>query len=151
MLKSGAGTTKLASHQHPFHKMPAPDQRYQERPMSTLTPPPSPWQPAHEREPRFVLAEPVYKALLQTLHTASRINPDLPTAAAVMASIDLGYDLAVMSGLLWESPDLIAALRKLADTLEARRDSEPPRPVLATVRECFAASRPSTSAQAPAN
>jgi hypothetical protein len=57
----------------------------------------------------------------------------VPTAAAVMACVDLAVDITLASGLLWQAADLPAALRSLADTLVKRRESEPARELIATV------------------
>jgi len=106
----------------------------------------SPWQPGElspEPDARIAAVEPLYRALLAKLHAAAYISEDdLPTAAAVMAAIDLAADLALASGLLWAQPDLVAALRTLADDLEQRREAEPARPLLPTVRQLFASARP---------
>jgi hypothetical protein len=55
----------------------------------------SPWQPP-----------PGSPALMwQALHAASRTDPSLPTASAIMAAVDLAYDLAFASGMIHASPD----------------------------------------------
>jgi hypothetical protein len=111
----------------------------------------SPWQPAHERGPQFTKTHALYQALLTTLCLAGRADPDLAAITAIMVAFDLGADIALASGALWASPDIVAALRKTADRLEAQRTEVPAPPVLATVREMFAAARPPQEAAAAAN
>jgi hypothetical protein len=79
------------------------------------------------------------------LNAASRADPSLPTASAIMAAVDLAFDLAVASGMIHASPDLIESLRSLADQLEQRRDSEPAPPLITTLREVFASARPAAA------
>jgi hypothetical protein len=111
----------------------------------------NPWQrppgedgpPPGEPATRLAATEtPIYRALLTTLHAASRQDEELPTLAAVAACVDLAYDIAVTSGLLWASPNLIESLRSLADQMEKRREAEAPRELKMTVREFFASARP---------
>ena len=92
-------------------------------------------------EQRLAGVDPVYDALIKTLHACSqdetvRVDSAITALGSVMGS------LASVSGILWTSPDLIEALRGLADELEARRESDLPPPPLATLREVFAAARP---------
>jgi len=141
-MQSPAPALRLASH-HPFFTAGVGrNARHERKPMTTT----SPWQPGElspEPDARIAAVEPLYRALLAKLHAAAYISEDdLPTAAAIMAAIDLAADLALASGLLWAQPDLAAALRTLADDLEQRREAEPPRPLLPTVRQLFASARP---------
>jgi hypothetical protein len=108
--------------------------------MTTATPwTPPPGTPERQPDPRP--AEP-YRDMLMALCLASREDPNLSTAAAIEAAIELAADLSIMSGMAWASPDIIESLRNLADDLEARRTGEPPPPLLMTMRACFAAARP---------
>jgi hypothetical protein len=87
--------------------------------------------------------EQTYRAILTALHACGRANEDLKTEVAIMVLVDMAYDAALASGLLWRSPDLVAELHTLAEKLEERRRAEPEgRPLLGTVREFFAAGRP---------
>jgi hypothetical protein len=83
----------------------------------------------------------LYLALMGTLCTASRSDPELASLAAIVSVAELLGDLAVNTGALWVQPDLIAALRDLADKLEARRGGAE-RPALATLRDFFLSARP---------
>jgi hypothetical protein len=90
---------------------------------------------------RLAAYEPIYRALLRILHALGRADGDLRSDAAVIAAVDLAADVAVSSGLLWvtdEGGDIVAALHNLADHLQKRRDSEPAKPLLGTVKEIFA-------------
>jgi hypothetical protein len=110
----------------------------------------SPWQadhpPAAPPDPPsgapLEASEAVYRVLWKTLLTIADVHGDLPVAAATMAAIDLGTDLAIASGLLWQTPDIPAALRALADNLEARRDAEPPQRILTSLSQTLASARP---------
>jgi hypothetical protein len=102
---------------------------------------PSPWTPPHEWEPEFAATVPLYKALLTTLHIAGRANPDLPAITAIMVAFDLGADLALASGALWTTPDLVTALRNTADISEAQRAEVPAPPLSATVSAMFASAK----------
>jgi hypothetical protein len=53
----------------------------------------------------------------------------------------VAHYLAIQSGSLWVSPDLVAALRSVADELERRREHDPPEPLLATLKETLTADR----------
>jgi hypothetical protein len=103
----------------------------------------SPWEPPPGSPAHHLHAtEPAYRAMWTALNAASRADPSLPTASAIMAAIDLAFDLAVASGMIYASPDLIESLRSLADQMEKRRDSEPAAPLMPTLRELFASARP---------
>jgi hypothetical protein len=107
----------------------------------------SPWQGNHPPPeavlaPQLVACEPLYLALMKTLHAASRDDHELPSLAAVVTVADLFGALAAGTGLLWQAPDLVSALRALADDLEARRDAEPPKPVARTLRDFFVSAKP---------
>jgi hypothetical protein len=113
----------------------------------------SPWQrpPGDddpERDPKAPLSdvEAIYAVLWRSLNLASRAAQDLPVTSALVALIDLAADLSSASGLLWTQPDFVAALRDLADKLEARRDRETAPPLHTTVRETLASVRPATPA-----
>jgi hypothetical protein len=84
----------------------------------------------------------VYRALMHGLHAASRADPTLQSLDAAIAVVELAGDLLTNTGLLWTNPGIPAALRTLANTLEARRDDGPflaPHPSL---RAWFASARP---------
>jgi hypothetical protein len=103
----------------------------------------SPWEPPPDSPAHHLAAtEPAYRAMWSALNAASRADPALPTASAIMASVDLAYDLAFASGMIHASPDLIESLRSLADQMERRRDSEPAPPLIPTLRAVFASARP---------
>ena len=62
--------------------------------------------------PELTACKPVYAALGRALHTCS-LDEELLSLAAVVAVMDLAGDLIVNAGLLWKTPDLVAALRSL--------------------------------------
>jgi hypothetical protein len=101
-----------------------------------------PREPSGETAPQLAACNDLYRTLLKALHAAGRADAELSSLAAFVAIIDLAGDLVLASGLLWASPDLVSALRSLADTLERRRKAEPAQPLLPTVREFFASARP---------
>jgi hypothetical protein len=88
----------------------------------------SPWTP-EPGSPAAALhaVEPTYRALLMTLCLLSRENADLPSLGAVVAVTERLGDLIAGTGILWQKPDLVAALHDLADGLERRREAEPAR------------------------
>jgi hypothetical protein len=106
----------------------------------------SPWQadlpPTPPPGAPLEASEAVYRVLWKTLRTIADVRGDLPAAAAMMACMDLATDLAIASGLLWQTPEIPTALRDLADGLEARRDAEPPKHMLGTLHETLASVRP---------
>jgi hypothetical protein len=86
--------------------------------------------------------DPLYAALIKALHACSQDDASVRVDDAVFALGNVIGSLASASGILWESTDLIEALRGLADELEQRRENEPAPPRRATLREVFAAARP---------
>jgi hypothetical protein len=110
--------------------------------VTMTTPDTNPWQ-QDERAAHRSATDPLYDALMQTLRNCARANADLPAANAIMAAMDLAGDLAVSSGVLWTSPDIIESLQALTRTLERRRDNGPmPKHVHATLMAWFASVRP---------
>jgi hypothetical protein len=111
--------------------------------------PESPWQsndpiggsPPEPLAPELARCPELYLALMGTLCAASRSDPELGSLAAIVSLAELLGDLVVNSGALWVQPDIVAALRDLADKLEARR-AGPDKPVLATLRDFFLSARP---------
>ena len=83
--------------------------------------------------------DPVYAAVIKALHACSQKDETVRTDDAVMALGNVMGSLASASGILWESTELIDALRGLADDLEQRRENEQAPPRRATLREVFAA------------
>ena len=91
----------------------------------------------------------VYRALMHGLHAASRADPGLQCLDAACAVVELAGDLLTSTGLLWQNPGIPAALRKLADTLEARRDGVPVLPPHPSLRAWFASARPPQGGATP--
>ena len=90
---------------------------------------------------RLAACEPLYRAMLKTLHAVAHSDDGLRSDVAVVTLTDMAADVAVSSGLLWETGDgvdIVKALRDLSDILQHRRDREPAKPLLGTVREVFA-------------
>jgi hypothetical protein len=83
--------------------------------------------------------------LMAVLHILAREDKDLSTMTTVMTTIDLAADLAIASGLLWQSPDIIKSLRAVVDKLEQRREGEPARDLIPTMQGLFANSRPAVA------
>jgi hypothetical protein len=66
----------------------------------------------------------------------------LSCEVAIVALVDLSVDLAAASGLLWQQPDLVDALHKLAASLDERRKREPAPPItIATLRDVLRSGR----------
>jgi hypothetical protein len=112
-------------------------------PWQTGKPPGDPPPPGPDARiaPELARCEPLYLAMMGTLCMTSRSDPELPSIAAIVTVAELLGDLVVNTGALWVQPDLVAALRDLADKLEARRGG-PEKPALATLRDFFLSARP---------
>jgi hypothetical protein len=126
-----------------------PDKQARLESRKTECRPASPWQgspdgpaPPPDAPLDATATEAVYRVLWKTLRTVADVSEELPAAIAVVACVDLAADLSIASGILWQTPDIVAALRTLADDLERRPTDEPAWPMLTTVKELFAHSRP---------
>jgi hypothetical protein len=108
----------------------------------TTPAPTNPWQQQEQAEHRAA-TDPTYNTLLQALRTIARADPTLTPAVAIMALGDLAGDLAISSGAVWTSPDLVDSMQKLTDTLARHRDAGMPASAKAhaSVEGWFAAAR----------
>jgi hypothetical protein len=99
----------------------------------------NPWAPPVA--PDLALAEALYRQLHLALGICARGDVEIPIWAALVSLLDVAADLVVTSGTLWTTPDMVAAMRVVADELERRREHDPPEPLLATLKEALAAGR----------
>jgi hypothetical protein len=138
-ISSRCGAQRFQSQLNGASHRPGPASRSRTGPMTDA----SPWRPP-PGSPSALLAaaEPVYWTLMRALHAASLEQPSPPVLSTIIAVTDLMGDLIVGTGALWEAPDMVKALRALADTLEQRRETEPPKPAIDSLREFFASARP---------
>lgn len=103
------------------------------------------WDPPPEltAAERQAGADAVYDAIMHALHAYSREDETLPTMVAVFALTAVAGSMAAASGIVWSTPGIAAALRKLADELDERCRTGPPPPTeLKTLRAFFEAARP---------
>jgi hypothetical protein len=92
--------------------------------------------------PELAATTTIYRALMQALALVARADDEATSIAAVAALGELLGDFVTNTGLLWTTPDVLGPLRELVDSLEQRRNDEPPKPAHATLRAWFASTRP---------